>query len=455
MKACAFILALVLFSGGCVTPREEAVLEPVNVYPKANVILITFDALRPDHLGCYGYQKGTSPNIDSLCLKSLVFTNSFSQSASTITSTPSFLTSKYPQVDNLESTSIAEVLKASGYSTYALVANEYAGRSSTKVNGFDIYDTCKDTTAAEISDKAISILEGHDGGPFFLWVHYMEPHPPFVKNESLFRGFYDKQGEYPISFSFNVTDYGIRVRDLNDSQSGQKALDYYSGVMEEKVETYNYFNYDRRNLTESMVEQLIALYDSNVHYGDAEFGRLVGHLEGKGLLDKSILIVSTDHGQTLGERNKFGHNELDYQSLHTPLILRLPSEEHKVLDYPVMNVDIMPTIMELTGVYVDLNLRGESLLKEKKHDRIQYAGYYEGKTIKKGDYFAVIGKNKAKSSLHNVAKDPRMEEDLIDKEPDVFNKLKEEYERGIGYNKEYDEDVLEKLRNIGYINFIG
>jgi len=160
-----------------------------------NVVVITIDALRPDHLGCYGYGRNTSPNIDSLAKEGVYFLNCFSPGPSTTAAMPAFLSGKYLNIYAKEAifntglkntldkkfTLLAEYLKGWGYDTEAFITNGHLGPGSGFEQGFSQYHfDFKTTDAQDATSEVLRFLNGyHKRKPFFIWVHYMDTHIPF------------------------------------------------------------------------------------------------------------------------------------------------------------------------------------------------------------------------------------------------------------------------------------
>ena len=166
---------------------------------KPNIILISVDTLRADHLSCYGHKFDTSPNLDEFAAQSLLFKNCISHAPSTAQSCASFLSGFLPHETGVLTNSIrvspripmiAKILKASGYKTYGVVSNYVLRKKQGFGQGFDIYNDRMDNLeeahqaperiAENTTDCAVEILKKHAGGKFFMWIHYQDPHGPYT-----------------------------------------------------------------------------------------------------------------------------------------------------------------------------------------------------------------------------------------------------------------------------------
>lgn len=412
---------------------------------KPNVILVTFDALRADHLGVYGYEKNISPNIDSFAGKSYVFKDSLSQCGSTICSLPSLHTSRFPYLDNLldegtilkeEETTLAEILKEYNYSTLAVVGVRYAKSEYGISQGFDVFNENFDIPVLE---RTMDILDNNTEEPFFLWVHFRRPHAVYDITEENFRELYPNPDNEP-------TVYGNSKYD--------QILDYYSKTKDEPVEEYKLLDRGKSNLTPSMLSQYRAMYDGNIKEVDRDFGKLMDYINASGLSDNTIIIISADHGESQGEHNIFDHNYLYYGMLHTPLIFHLPNNEHRIIEYPVMNVDIFPTVLGILDIRFNGTIRGEDLFNENRANAFQFAEYTKEKTIKRNGYKLIFyPKKHSRNRLFYLIEDPDENIDLSTHHPDIVQELMQLWENiSKSKNATYQEEVdtLELLKSVGY-----
>lgn len=316
---------------------------------KPNIVLITIDALRADHLGCYGYKRNTSPNIDDLARQGATFLNCFSTGPATIFSTGGLLTGKYLLAERYESswnnildnkfTTIAEYLKGSGYYTLAFIANEVLRNGRGFEQGFD-YFICKEKQAEQLTNDVLSSLNKlPNNKPFFIWIHYMDTHTPFIFREEYFRKL---EGDKLYQKEVKILELRPSNRNYPVSGGYLPPEAYHEGKF-----SLNYY---------------IACYDSAISYVDYWIGNLL-----KNLKSDTVIILTADHGEYLGEHNiYFAHGEAIYdEALHIPLIIKDNRffKSGKKIPAAVSAVDIVPTILNTvnSGWYLNNKNRFDGL----------------------------------------------------------------------------------------------
>jgi arylsulfatase A-like enzyme len=306
-----------------------------------NLILVTIDTLRADHLGAYGYSRNTSPVIDGLAEEAVLFENAIAPMAVTGPSHASMLTGLYPSGHGVltnaysllaTNLTLAEVLRGKGYQTAAFVAaRAILGRRSGFDQGFEFFDEgrSRKRRAAEITRQAVGWLqERADSGNFFLWVHYYDVHCDY---------------DAPQPF-FEMFDLG------------------YTGAIDPRGKCGE-SHYNKMELSADDLTYIRALYDGEIRYVDQHIGVLLRELEELGLREKTILILTSDHGESLGERGAIGHNlALHDDEIRAPLIIRHPALEgsRQRIRQQVELVSLMPTVFDLLEVSHDAALAGES-----------------------------------------------------------------------------------------------
>ena len=340
--------SLVAVAAGCHGGGRET--------PHPNILLITVDTLRPDHLGCYGYARRTSPAIDALAAGGVLFREAITAAGRTVQSFPSILLGVYPMVHGLryEGQSQADlarrptlttVLKKTGYATFAVTQGLNVGLQ----RDFDLYDpdvyldpqgrrillpTRNDRDA---SKKAIQWLRGRDAGrPFFLWLRYNAPHWPYDAPPS-YREMFDP--DYHGAHTFN-----------DAAGPGRERGDLIFG---------------RTRLPAREIEHAVAHYDGEVAYADRAIADLLEALDEMGLADRTIVVLTADHGENLGEHDYFfEHGAYLYEpTVRVPLIVRAPGlPKGLVVPEPARTIDIVPTVLDLAGLAAPEGLQGESLL---------------------------------------------------------------------------------------------
>jgi arylsulfatase A-like enzyme len=319
---------------------------------RPNVLVVLVDALRADHLGAYGYARATSPHIDALASEGVLFERAFAQSPWTKPSIPTLFTSLYPiqhgvyegetpgsagflESDVLahELTTIAEVFRAAGYRTAAFVNNAHLLPGQGFAQGFDLYDQ-GDLDAAEINRRFLAWLDGEQGPPFLAYLHYLDAHWPF-RPEPAFAARFAPAGPYDGVFA-QESWRGLRDR----------------------------INRGRVTLTDRDREELVARHDGAVAQVDAAVGELLAALRGRGALDTTLLLLTSDHGEELLDHGRVGHGGTLYDEvLHVPLLIRPPggAEASRIAE-PVRLLDVLPTLAAAAGVPAPAGLEGRDLL---------------------------------------------------------------------------------------------
>ena len=329
------LLQIVLFSICLVLACSKV---PEYSGERPNILLIVMDAARADHFSCYGYPRETTPNIDKLALSGALFSRAVSSTSWTVPSHATLFTGLLPPehgatyqhnwlVDRIPT--LAELLKAEGYRSAAFSSNPYVDRSNNLHRGFDQFiSVWSDTTIkepvkhfyTERTNKLIrSFIENGRDDPFFVFVNYMDVHTPYDPPEP-YRSRYLPQGN----------EITARI----DSACHDEAL----------------MNYETLTLSTEEVSAVCDIYDGALNYLDAEIGELFEYLGQRGILDSTLIIVTSDHGELLGEYGFFGHGALLSRLLvQIPLVIRYPSvfPGQVVRDEPVAIADIFHSIASL------------------------------------------------------------------------------------------------------------
>jgi arylsulfatase A-like enzyme len=318
--------------------------------PRPNVLLITIDTLRADHLGCYGYSKPTSPRIDRLALEGALFTRVTTSLPRTTQSLASILTGRFPKghgarglFSSLSSTNLtlAEILREQGYTTGAVVSNLFLRPGRGFEQGFATYDNPPSRfdgdSAGRVTEEAIRWLRRLPSGKrWFLWVHYLDPHwtyepsPPYA-------------GTFDPAYGRSFTLY----RDLAAGRVTKGQLIFQDPLS------------PRDN------EHVVALYDGEIAQVDAALGPLLDEVDTRSR-ESTVVVLTSDHGESLGEHGyHFAHGEYLYEDgLHVPLIVRLPGviPPGARFDMLAQNVDVAPTILALSGIARMQGVDGRPLL---------------------------------------------------------------------------------------------
>jgi arylsulfatase A-like enzyme len=349
------LLLLLLPLPAC-SPPAPPVPEAL-VPPGSNILLLTVDTLRADHLSAYGYDRQTSPNLDRLAAEGVRFDQATVQWPKTGPSFASLFTATYPKDNDIvrqvgiplpcRFRMLAEELRERGYSTHAVVANGALAREFLFDQGFDTFiETWKlaapdgvDPNGAErVTELATAVLDRLDRSrPYFLWVHYLDPYEP----PEPWRDRFQDDEHFDASTQLNVfwekernQMYGIGASQVLD---GREDLAFY-----------------------------VARYDAEIAYTDAQIGLLLTAAAERGLLERTLSVFTSDHGESLAEHHyHFDHGRFSFQTcLHVPLVLHYPGVlEPGVERAPVELLDLAPTLLEIAGAQLEEGvwMQGRSL----------------------------------------------------------------------------------------------
>jgi arylsulfatase A-like enzyme len=432
-----------------------------------NVLILVIDALRPDHLGCYGSALDTSPTIDALAKRGVLFADATSPSSYTRAAVPSIFTSVLPgahgvlsqgkQVEMLsdEFITLAETLKARGYATAAFAPNPSLHRSFNFGQGFDLYDDDFQLgagtepgdyeTATKIQDRTLRWLRNNRGRPFFAYLHYRDVHAPYIPPPP-----YDRRYVTP----------GVR-RPLTRAEYRSQPADIKRPRRHRDLTAY--------------VEQ----YDGEIRYTDDQLARFLAELEKEDLLDNTVIFLTADHGESFLEHGSWTHGTGLYEELtRVPLLLVLPGKKHagRRVEVPVQTTDIYPSILEILNAKAPAELQGKSLFAalEGRADpdrpvysealvdrRLRPSNFGQLAAVRVGGWKLIYNRERRTSELYHVAEDPRETRDLAASEPERAHDLLRRIaaldrdNARLGHRakgqKALPKDVVEGLRSLGYV----
>ncbi len=320
------VLGVVLISCAIVAFRFLRTKQP-------NVIMLMLDTLRADHLGYFGYERATSPNIDAFARESLALKYVVATAPWTPTSVATMFTGMYASSHGMlpprkradaqrnefslrrDLITLPEILKAHGYATSAISTNPWISATFGFERGFDDFKNIIRARANKVTDEAILALNRLQKGatPFFLYTHYLDPHDT-----------YDPPSPYRERFSGPL-----------------KAV----------------------NVDPTMIEKL-GLYDGEIAFLDHELGRLFEYLKQKGLYDDTVIIVLADHGEQFLEHGATHHGKmLHNEEVHVPMFFKIPQPAREV-DYTVSLADFLPTLLDVLKIERPKSIQGISLLDD-------------------------------------------------------------------------------------------
>ena len=452
---------------------------------RPNVVFILLDALRADHLPIYGYSRQTAPNLTALARQGMTFTKMYAQASSTRPSVATIFSSLYPSVHkanetqdffSASATTLAEVLQAAGYKTFAASANANVSPTFGYAQGFDEFRVWKTEStfritmmgrlaedvlgpkrlgrmlgehaeivpqADAITDITLRWVSQDHTGPFFLYIHYIDPHDP-----------YRPPSPYDQAFDFR-RDPPMRAEGVDPLKLIPK------GQEREKI---------GRTLDQ---------YDGEILYTDSQVDRLLKGLKEMGVLDNALVIVTADHGEEFFEHGKDIHGKSLYEEvLHIPFLMSWPGRIPGGKAYHGIAglVDIMPTILSLVGIDPPAGIQGLSFAaqlfdsniampKRKLFAQVVQSGF-SLEMVRDGRYKLirqVSGPQKGLEEFYDLVKDPLERTNIalqaqaqvtdLKRELDAFNKLASQAASLVRAEQvqKLDRDTERALRSLGYI----
>jgi len=452
------ILAMlwILFAfAGCRGESREGVQAEDQASALQHVILISVDTLRADHLGCYGYDRDTSPNIDRFAREAVLFETCLSHAPLTSTSCASLLSGFLPHETEVLGTvhvppglvTLPKIREAQGFTTLGVVSNPILKAGFGWEQGFAIYDSKmkerdkvrrhRERNAGRTTDRAIELLTEHREKRLFLWVHYQDPHGPYTPPKS-YAGLFESAGGEP------------RPLEVNDTVSGQGGIPSYQRLGD---------NRDYRHYVDR--------YDAEIRYMDDCVGRLLDTIAELGLSESSIIVFTADHGEGMGENDYFfAHGEnLHLSLLRVPLIIRFGGQGGRTRTDPVQHLDIVPTVLGSLGIDSGLPLRGADLRAGPAVAREIFAEKEKGgvmRSLLHDGFRLVYSEEDDRFRLFDLRADPGEEHDLSAsaEHRERLNDLKTRMARVAGENAledlthepgELTAEEAEGLRSLGYL----
>jgi len=425
-----------------------------------NIIIIVVDSLRPDHLGCYGYYRNTSPNIDKLSREGMKFNQAITAGGWTIESVPSILTGTYFFMHQIEDKygsetsfikSLAEELALKNYQT-TLFSNYIHMKLPVIRKGFqevyvdELFENNRPiTTDYMLTDKVKVWLEKqkNNNSPFFLYIHYWGCHIPYGLPDS-YKYMYlnDKYMKEPKTIPISTINKGYS-KDIGYKQIPPE-------VAEKGITDINYY---------------LAQYDGTISYIDDQIYRLIDKLKELKLYNDTVIIFTADHGEILGEHDfYFTHGIWQEETIKVPLIISSPDlfPKGKLITKQVSLIDIAPTILELTGLKRPSYLEGESLFAFVKPFRNYHAKYVLSTnkingylTVRTEQWKLIYCKRCNYYGLFDIRKDPKEQNDLSKQMPDKIKQLKRVLDKYNDKETSFDQVLLEEnkdtLKNLGYL----
>jgi arylsulfatase len=461
----ATLTILILLLAGCGSEREHTA-DSLRAHARdMNVMLVILDAANPKHFSFMGYERETTPNLDRLAAEGVVFTHAYAQASATPLSMYSLMTSRYPILDEDQyprTGELAAVIPAAMPTLATWAVEEFPERAAFLASswmreelgfhyGYSTFEKLYDevdggiVSADRVSDRFVDWLGAEPAGPWLSWMHYLEPHTPYTPPE-------------PWSSMFDPEMRGH----TDGTEAGMAA--YREATPPEEF---------RRNT--------VALYDGNIAWVDHQFGRVVDALKARGEWDRTIVIVTSDHGEAFWEHGVRGHGTHVYEEfVRIPLLIRVPGLAARRVDHVVELIDVTPTILDLAGVFVPAgSTAGQSLVElmtgsaqgpDTAYFRNHKSGFIE-LGVRRGPLKFHEYVVESRFELFDVERDPAEQTNLLEDpgdQPDAIRTLAEGLleqlgqwvERGGGVGGDLsptatgadslDADTIEALRAIGY-----
>ena len=329
-----------------------------------NLLLFVIDTLRADRMSLYGNPRRTTPNLDAFARGAIVFDNAYAPSPHTVPSHSSLFTSTHPATHGVWNevyfgperqvhpklspnfVTLAEVLKSQGYQTAAIADGGWIHRSRGLAQGFQRFDS-KLLGVENRLQTAISWLDDRDRGrPYFLFVHTYEVHAPYMPPRG-YENRFSSGYQGPVREALEAAREWVKTAKMKDPL-GELEMRFFAPL--------------RKDMRDEDVEFLLALYDSELSLVDEAFARLWEYLKSEDLLDNTLIIITSDHGEEFGEHDMYGHHQVYHEVLRVPLIMRSPEGPFGVRYSGFVDlVDIMPTALSELRVGIPDTAVGRSL----------------------------------------------------------------------------------------------
>ncbi len=392
-------------------------LEANHEGSRRSVLCLVVDTLRADHLEVYGHDRATSPFLKELGDSSLVFENMYSQASWTKPSVASLFTSLYPlqhyaireETDNILAESLdtlPEILHEAGYQTAAFTENPHITPVTGFGQGFEEFQTVEgfDGDAPWILEQALAWVRAREPErPFFLYVHFLDPHGPYAPSEPRRSEFL--QGRTTEREHVREGVVGQLMRSLKGdlSQLGDD------------------------------VEYLKALYDAEIRDIDDILRQLYEGLLGEGLQEPLVISFTSDHGEEFMEHGGLKHGDFLYdECLRVPWILSIPGVAPQRLPVSAQHVDVAPTLLEVLGLPIPPRFQGRSMVRAwQDGDMVQRPAVSETmwrnvrrRSVRTGEWKLILDEVGRGEELYRIQDDPGETEDVSDQNPGVVERMK-------------------------------
>lgn len=468
-------------------PRTAPLKGTIPTGNLPNVILITLDTVRADHMSLYGYSRRNTPHLEEFANEATLYRHAVAPGDMTLSTHGSIFTGLYPSwhrahygqtISPLEPDfkTLAEILSQNGYTTAAVVSNyAFLGHDFGLDQGFQYYDAREPVpfltgvpasytlrkpvrdwlekqvphqirdvryrNAAQINEAVFSLLDDlHRQGTFFLFVNYMDAHWPYMPPE-------------PFDRLYPGKDAKFSTDQFNSLRSAVVA--------------------GERLPTPGERDHLVSQYDGSIAYLDVQLKRLFDRLRQDGLYDNSLIIITSDHGEAFGEKGMFEHGvSVDENQVWVPLLIKYPRmKEAQQERRTVSLVDLMPTVLDVLDFEDPAHVQGVSLRKQNLHEtrhvmaesfpyeeyRNLYPKFRRVERAVYSDPLKMIVATNGKREMYDIVEDPAEQRNLvktIQQSGELeahLHKWLSTVEKATRRTNKLDRDTLQRLRSLGYV----
>ena len=485
------VLAATAISGKSDLPVPTATTaKKVSTSSAPNVLWVVMDTVRADHLSLYGYSRETTPNLDRFARGATVYRQAKSSANWTLPSHASMFTGLYARAHGAnifphgtlpsglqpKFGTVAELLTSSGYVSMAEIGNSFIVPEYGLAQGFQLFDARgivpwagpRDTylprhlmrrimdqflwtqdfdrvtrRAEDITSNGIRLMDSarEREQPFFLFVNYMDAHEPYVP-------------PHPYDTIF-------------PGKNRKMTRSHYLRMLNEVIAR-------KRRMTQTEYEHYVSQYDGAIRYIDDQLARLFARLQQAGVYDKTLIVVTSDHGEAFGERNYVGHRQSLYQDqIFVPLVIKYPGQHEARTDARVVsNVDLMPTVVAAVGLTVPKGLHGQDLLSpvwESNRAVSAEAYLHQGLAILRPDHPArqysifrdklkLISNSDGTNELYDLSTDPterkniyRVDSTIAKTMRETLNEWLDEVPMQMQPPKKVNTRTMDRLKALGYV----
>ncbi|MBU0753950.1 MAG: sulfatase [Planctomycetes bacterium] len=431
-----------------------------------NLLFIVVDTLRADHLSCYGYDRIKTPTIDSLADQGIRFDKTYSAAPWTCPSMASIFTSLYPEAHGMvlhpirdakkfrvlssKLTTLTEILKEHGAETHAISEQIWCSETFGFNQGFDSFLMLEEGSR-ELTDRALTRIETlTPDRPFFLYLHYLDPHTPYTPPEA------------------------FRIPHPDRGRFGLEELDWDGWW--QKLWQVNGQTPD----VDAFLEYVRSLYDGEIRFVDHEIGRVLKSIEAQGLSDNTVVVLIADHGEAFLEHAMLHGSTLFNEELLVPMIIKVPWEPElkgQVFTSPVSTLDLVPTVLDFMNLSIPKTIQGKSHVPAlwtsitgkdtkpavpiQKFQRAESAYDPDLKKVVSQGFSLILNSRTRQCNFFDLTNDPLEQKDVLDLFPAEFDEhwkymtrwLEEEkhWVKPDGPTINLSSEVEDRLRGLGYL----